>query len=525
MANTRDRLGSEQQSAYAHQTKGKSYLFLIGIDQYHHSPVLNNAVRDAKAFKNILVEKFQFQEEYIVELYDQEATRVNILGKLAELEHQIGKADNFILYFSGHGSMNPKKTKGFWVPVDAKDQADYIPNSRIKDHLDDIQAHHIYLIVDSCFSGSIVGRSPEYANRVEAMPSRRVLTSGRSEVVADGKPGEHSPFANCLLEYLRTQTGPIAASRLEQHVKEFTPRTAHQTPSSAYIYGLGDQGGEFVFHPKHAPVVQTQDSPPSLNAASLVRDTASAAPASTHFFQKIPLYVWFLVPLVVLPLGYWGISEWMSASDSPQEEVVQEEPKTSSVDSANIAPNQSPEDTPTTQDSPSNKQVLSGEEGLLLLESLPEESWARIQDSVGDDFRTPDMETLAGSRVRISKDLISIGAYKLFVNSLTANGYEVGDWARVPAGKSSTNDFKLPLTYVSWYGAKAYCLWLSKQGNTSYRLPESHEIKSPLQEQVEWCGNEESRERGYYPDSKNPNVDKTRKAFLARDIGFRVVRE
>jgi len=195
--------------------QGHNYLLVIGIDKYDYSPQLNNAVRDAQTFQQVLLDKYQFKSEHTYEFYDKDATRKNILEVLGELENKITKNDNLILNFSGHGMVNAKKTKGFWVPVDAQSQVDYIPNSRIKDHLDEIQAQHIYLIIDSCFSGSIVARSDEFTQRIEALPSRRVLTSGRNEVVSDGKIGSHSPFASCLIEYLRVYEGPLSASRLE----------------------------------------------------------------------------------------------------------------------------------------------------------------------------------------------------------------------------------------------------------------------------------------------------------------------
>ncbi len=232
---------------------GRNYLLVIGINAYEHFAKLNNAVGDAKAIKELLVDRYQFQEEDVRELYDEQATRANILERLEGLESQITQNDNLILFFAGHGTMNARKTKGFWIPVDAeKRQHEYIANSRIKDHLDEIDAHHIYLIVDSCFSGSIISRSTAFSERVETLPSRRVLTSGRNEVVSDGKVGSHSPFANCLITYLKTHSSSLPASELELHVKKHTPRSAAQTPYSAYIHGLGDQGGEFVFHPKQA---------------------------------------------------------------------------------------------------------------------------------------------------------------------------------------------------------------------------------------------------------------------------------
>lgn len=246
-------IGSSEDNLVPPQhTYDTNYLLVIGINKYKHFPELNNAVRDSMTIKDILLERYEFKASNLFELYDEQATRKNILNTLEKLEDLITKDDNLLIFFSGHGTMNTRKNKGFWVPVEAqRNQADYIANSRIRDQLENIQAHHIYLLVDSCFSGSIVMRSDEFVKRVNTMPSRRVLTSGRNEVVSDGNPGMHSPFANCLIKYLEiNRSHSLSASRLEQHVKEHTPRSSEQTPSSAYIYGIGDQGGEFIFRLK-----------------------------------------------------------------------------------------------------------------------------------------------------------------------------------------------------------------------------------------------------------------------------------
>ena len=232
---------------------GKNYLFVIGIDQYQHIRKLNNAVRDAKTIHDLLLTRYQFssKEDTTICLFDQDATRENILEQLEAFESLITKDDNLLIYFSGHGTMNERKTKGYWIPVEAQQKrSQYISNSDIRDRLEEINAHHIYLIIDSCFSGSFVHRSEEFTKRVYKFPSRRVLTSGRNEVVSDGRRGSHSPFASCVITFLEKQQGSLSSSQLEQYVKENTPRNAHQVPDAASIHGVGDKGGEFVFHPK-----------------------------------------------------------------------------------------------------------------------------------------------------------------------------------------------------------------------------------------------------------------------------------
>ena len=446
---------------------GKNYLLVIGIDKYKHSPRLNNAVRDAQAFKKILLDRYNFQPEHVWELFDGDATRKNILDALLALENRIAKDDNFILYYSGHGSMNQSKSKGFWVPVDAESQADYIPNSRIKDHLDDIKAHHIYLIVDSCFSGSIVARSDEFTKRVEALPSRRVLTSGRSEMVSDGKVGKHSPFAYSLLEYLRTYSGPLPASRLEQHVKEHTPRTAKQTPSSAYIYGLGDQGGEFIFHPKVGEGLPNKNIP---------QEKASK--------YQFPIRNTFLA-VIMLTIATMTIILWPKGEDNQQ-------PETHDLAGREILESTFKTDGNTSPAMPLEEKMLHdstiNKRKIKLPVQIPK---PELKEVTGGSFSMGSNEGEDDEKPvhQVTIATFSLGVYEVtneeycaflnqknpLVNTLKnwidLNGRYNNEKCRISKiGNSYIVDSgyeKHPVTYVSWYGAKAYCKWLGD----GYRLP------------------------------------------------------
>ncbi|MEZ4771793.1 MAG: SUMF1/EgtB/PvdO family nonheme iron enzyme [Bacteroidia bacterium] len=231
-----------------------NHLLVIGIDEYKHHPRLNNARRDAETFRDILLDRYQFEKENVTEVFDEQATLRNILIALGNLEQKLTPTDNLVIYFSGHGSMNRRKTQGFWVPAEAeKHEADYIANDRVRAILGDMEAHHIYLIVDACFSGSMILRSADTATQLlEQYPSRRVLTSGRQqEAVSDGRPGDHSPFFSCIRQQLlQPSGGVISALELENHVINNTPRSAFQLPEAAMIFGIGDQSGKFVFYPK-----------------------------------------------------------------------------------------------------------------------------------------------------------------------------------------------------------------------------------------------------------------------------------
>jgi len=239
-----------EDSASPESRRRNNHLLLIGIDAYQKLQPLNNARRDAETFRDVMFRHYDFEDSRLYELYDEEATRRNILKTFSELCDQLGEEDNLIIYFSGHGVLH--RDQGFWIPVDCDDpDLDGIPNERIQRYLDRMKAHHIYLIIDACFSGSFIPRSMDKAiDLMEANPSRRVLTSGRNEVVSDGSRGHHSPFFQAVKSFLERPSGPISAIDLEKYVIQNTPRSAHQLPLASYIHGTGDQSGQYVLYPK-----------------------------------------------------------------------------------------------------------------------------------------------------------------------------------------------------------------------------------------------------------------------------------
>jgi len=238
----------------AGQTGKKNYLLAIAIDQYEYLPRLYNAVRDVTAFVTLLQEKYQFFPEYTTLLCNQEATRKNIYRAVDRLVQVITPEDNLVVYFSGHGEFRDQMDEGYWIPVDAEREAffDFIPNQQIQHYLKRINSLHSFVIVDSCFSGTLfTSRNVVPTERLKTVPSRWLLTSGRKELVSDGKPGDHSPFAENILLFLRQNQQPsLPISRLIDDVVHATAANAKQTPRGEPIQDTGHKGGQFYFHLK-----------------------------------------------------------------------------------------------------------------------------------------------------------------------------------------------------------------------------------------------------------------------------------
>ncbi|MBN2520010.1 MAG: caspase family protein, partial [Bacteroidales bacterium] len=204
--------GVDMYSAQKEMEIGEYYALIIGIDKYkgHWTP-LQNAVGDAKAVEGVLKAKYKF--DYFKTLYDEQATRDNIIKEMEWLVSNVRSKDNVLIYYSGHGDFKQQLNKGYWVPVDAttNSTSDYISNSDLQTFLAGIASKHTLLISDACFSGDIfrgktVGipfeNSDKYYQKVNDLASRQAITSGGIEPVMDGGRDGHSVFAYYLLKTL-----------------------------------------------------------------------------------------------------------------------------------------------------------------------------------------------------------------------------------------------------------------------------------------------------------------------------------
>lgn len=229
-------------------------LLLIGIDKYDGTvyPPLNNAVSDLHRFKRIMQERYGFT--VFKELYNEDATRAQILDALDSLCFSTTKDADVIIYFAGHGGQHVTSSNGFWAPIDCKKPNDRIYNSNVYDLIEGMQARHILLISDSCFSGTFIIRTRDgevddlEIEQLEALPSRWVFVSGGEQKVGDGKPGKGSPFANRLYDFLQNnQTHKINAGIIFESVRRSVKSSTGQTPDAKQIERAGNEGGQMVF--------------------------------------------------------------------------------------------------------------------------------------------------------------------------------------------------------------------------------------------------------------------------------------
>ena len=235
---------------------GSSWFLGIGINAYKHFQALNNAVRDIEDFRNLIVRRYDIESNRAHLLLNEEATRDGIIGQLSRLATEVGRQDKLIIYYSGHGYYEKEPGIGYWIPYDAKenDIVEYLLNSALLDYIRRIRARHILLISDACFSGSLFQRGTmRFSGPVhtwEHLASRWAICSGRyNELVYDGDPGGHSPFAESMLQILeKNQIRELNVARFADEVIRLTrSKYQGQLPEGNPLLDNAHHGGQYIF--------------------------------------------------------------------------------------------------------------------------------------------------------------------------------------------------------------------------------------------------------------------------------------
>lgn len=230
----------------------------IGIDEYASSiwPTLNNAIFDCRSLTTLLCERYSFERSY-ESLENNDATNQNIHRSFNTLRNTTTPNDSIIIFFAGHGNMNPQTHRGYWIPYDGtNDPSSWIDNSVIKNYIEDLDCKHVWLIIDACFSGSFLSKTRGYTGlktyaELKEKKSRWVLTSGREEKVSDGEKRMHSPFCRNLLEFLYQNNNRFCCvSEIINYVKIVTKNLSRQVPQGSYITNIGHEEGELILELK-----------------------------------------------------------------------------------------------------------------------------------------------------------------------------------------------------------------------------------------------------------------------------------
>lgn len=245
---------------------GKYYALVIGNDNYAAYPALTSATEDAKAIAEVLQKRYGYDVRVLGN-----ANRFEILSALNDMRELLTDKDNLLVYYAGHGEIDTSR-QGYWLPVDAQlnQPNSWISNRAISDILTTMQARHVLVIADSCYSGTMTRSAlarfggmadnvwGDWVKTMVAGRSRTALTSGGVQPVADAaNKGGHSVFATALLTVLRDNNQLLTGQELFREIAGgMALRSANaglqQAPEYAPIQFAGHEAGEFFLLPEGA---------------------------------------------------------------------------------------------------------------------------------------------------------------------------------------------------------------------------------------------------------------------------------
>jgi uncharacterized caspase-like protein len=241
---------------------GEYHALVIGNNRYSAFPALSTAVSDATEISKILSTRYGFRVKTVID-----GGRAQIISALSELTGKLKKSDNLLIYFAGHGQIDAMG-KGYWVPVDGQQSnpATWVGNDTVTDFLGAMQAKHVLVVADSCYSGTLSGRAvrPLAATAkdddilaISRVKARTVLSSGGLAPVLDKDGGSHSIFASAFIRALNSSEGLVEGARLSEQLttqvlQRSTAARLPQRPQYSALKHAGHEGSEFFFLPKDA---------------------------------------------------------------------------------------------------------------------------------------------------------------------------------------------------------------------------------------------------------------------------------
>jgi hypothetical protein len=248
-----------------HATKSSTcYVFSVGINKYKNTKLnLNYARPDAESFTGLLDGKSNtlFKKVELLTLYDEEASRQNILATLDALSGKVHQEDVFIFYYAGHGSMVDNKfyfipTEGFRLYDASALNKEAIEASVLQEKFKKIKALKQLIVMDACQSGGSVellatrGASEEKAiAQLSRSAGIHVLASAGSEQFAtEFSTLGHGLFTYVLMKALQGEAdgapkdGKVTIYELKSYIDDQVPEMTRQlkgNPQYPYTFSRG----------------------------------------------------------------------------------------------------------------------------------------------------------------------------------------------------------------------------------------------------------------------------------------------
>jgi len=225
------------------------YILAVGINKYKNSAYeLNYARSDAESFVDKIQDhgKTIFKDVKVLPIYDEDATRDNILTGFKSVISRAKSEDVFVFYYAGHGTLDEENNDEYYlVPTDvtklygdpAQLRAKGISfNADLKTHLAQVKSQKQMVLLDACHSGGALknmstrgAASDEKAIFQLARSSGVVMiaSSGTKQFATEFAELKHGAFTYALLEALDGKgdngDGKITVKELSLYMEERVP--------------------------------------------------------------------------------------------------------------------------------------------------------------------------------------------------------------------------------------------------------------------------------------------------------------
>jgi len=228
------------------------YVLAIGINKYKNSALnLNFAAPDAKGIASYFNGKSQklFPGGVkVVQLYDGEATRENILKEFQSLRERAEPQDVVVVYLAGHGET--VGTEWYFIPSeitnpenDSELAKGGISSTMISQEVTRLAAQKILVLLDACKSGSVTTRSIEDRKAMAqlARSSGICVFAASTNIQEAGEVKElgHGIFTYLLLKGLNGEA--ILIKERTVTVTSLTGYVTSQMPAITQRYRTAEQ--------------------------------------------------------------------------------------------------------------------------------------------------------------------------------------------------------------------------------------------------------------------------------------------
>ncbi len=240
------------------------HILAVGINEYENPKMaLNYARPDAESFSNLIDDTgvSLFKDIKLHTLFDNQASKENIIKKLEELSTGVDPEDVFIFYYAGHGSMVDNNF--YFIPTESLRLYDVsslkknaIEASELQFYLKNIKALKQLIVMDACQSGGSIellasrGAAEEKAiAQLSRSAGIHVMASAGSEQFAtEFAELGHGLFTYVLIRGLQGEAdgapkdGKVTIYELKSYLDDQVPELTQKlkgSPQYPYTFSRG----------------------------------------------------------------------------------------------------------------------------------------------------------------------------------------------------------------------------------------------------------------------------------------------